>query len=115
MIIQIHDWKLNVLIGVHPYERTQKQLVVADVDIKYDGKKASETDRLEDALDYEDLQVRIEKSVSKTGFSLLEKLAVRICDEVLRDNRVSEVKITLFKPAALKKIARVSLVYEQKR
>jgi len=115
MIIQLHDWKLNVLIGVHPHERTEKQRVVADIDIDYDGKRASLTDKIDDALDYEELQLRIEKVVSNDDFFLLERLAARIGDEVLLDKRVNSVRIKLFKPSALGKSARVSLVYDKKR
>lgn len=115
MQIQINDWKLNVLIGVHPYERTQKQLVVADLDIEYDGSKASETDKIEDALDYEDLCVRIEKVISNTDFFLLEKMASTMGEEIFRNKRVNRVRIALFKPSALKDTARVTLVFERKR
>ncbi len=115
MIIQLHDWELNVLIGVHPHERTEKQRVIADVDIDYDGGRASVSDEIEDALDYEDLRVRIEKVVSNDDFFLLEKLAARMGEEVFLDNRVNSVKITLFKPSALKDIVRVSLVYSRER
>lgn len=115
MIIQIHDWKLHTIIGTHPHERTQKQLIVADLDIDYDGEKASQTDRLEDTLDYEDLCIRIEKLVSNSNFFLLEKLAANISKEVLRDKRVNNIRITLFKPSVLKDVARVSVVFEQSR
>lgn len=115
MEIQIHDWKLNVLIGVHPYERTQKQLVVADLDIEYDGSKASETDKIEDALDYEDLCLRIKNVLSKADFFLLEKMASTIGEVVFRDKRVEKVRIALFKPSALKNDARITLVFDRKR
>ena len=115
MIIQLHDWELNVLIGVHPHQRTEKQPVVANLDIDYDGGRASVTDRIEDALDYEDLRIRIGKLVLNNDFFLLEKLAARIGEEVFLDNRVNSVRIALFKPSALKDIVRVSLVYSQKR
>ncbi len=113
--IQIHDWELNALIGVHPHERTQKQPVVANLDIEYDGSRASQTDRIEDALDYEDLCIRIGKLVSNNDFFLLEKLAARIGEEVFRDKRVERVRIALFKPSALRDTARVSVVFDRRR
>ena len=115
MEIQIHDWKLDVLIGVHPHERTKKQRIVANLDIGYDGSKASQTDSIEDALDYEDLSIRIEKLISKNDFFLLEKMAAQIAEEVFHDKRVERVRIALFKPSALRETARVSLVFERRR
>ncbi len=115
MIIQLHDWKLRVLIGVHPHERKKKQIVCADIDIEYDAGTAAATDRIEEALDYEGLAARMDALVDGTDFYLLETLIQKMTDEIFKDERVMRVQIILHKPLALQGIAHVSLVHEQKR
>ncbi len=108
-IIYIQDLKLRALIGTHPWERKNKQDIVANITIEYDATRASQSDRLKDALDYEALVKRITQMVEKSKDYLLEKLAARILDLLKKDRQIQGARVCLDKPHAIAEAKSVGL------
>lgn len=107
--IRINDLCLRAIIGTHPRERKNKQDIILNLSICYDASKASKSDRLKDALDYEALADRVSRAVERSRYYLLEKLAAKVLDVVLRtDSRVSGAWIRLDKPHAIGEARSVS-------
>ena len=67
-----------------------------------DCRRAGESDRFEDAVDYRALKKRILELVGESQFHLIEALAQSIADECLRDERVERVEVAVEKPGALR-------------
>lgn len=86
--------------GVYPDEKRDGQEFVVDATVFLPLARAAETDDVVDTVHYGELAERIAAIVSGEPVDLLEKLAVRIADEVLRDERVEAVTVTVHKPAA---------------
>lgn len=86
--------------GVYPDEKRDGQEFVVDATVFLPLARAAETDDVVDTVHYGELAERIAAIVSGEPVDLLEKLAARIADEVLRDERVEAATVTVHKPAA---------------
>lgn len=78
--------------GVRPEEKTLYQPFEVDVEIECDLTAPSQTDRLEDTIDYSRAADIVQSVVSGEHCDLLEKLAGRILDrfgEIVTEGRVT--------------------------
>jgi 7,8-dihydroneopterin aldolase/epimerase/oxygenase len=86
--------------GVHDDERRSGQEFVVDATVWLDLGAAAATDELSATLDYSALAQRAAKIVGGDPCNLIETVAARIADDVLTDQRVQAVEITVHKPHA---------------
>lgn len=86
--------------GVHEHERARGQEFVVDATVWLDLRPAAATDQLSDTLDYAALAQRAARIVGGPPCNLIETLAERIAQDVLGDQRVRAVEVTVHKPAA---------------
>lgn len=100
--IRITDLRLQCIIGINDWERTQKQDVVINVIIYADLKKPCQTDRLEDSVDYKEIKKEIIAIVENSSFNLIERLAEEIARICLRHQIVNAARIRVDKPGALR-------------
>ena len=87
-------------VGVHgalPEEQVRAQPFEVDLDVEADLRTAGSTDDLADTIDYGALATAVERVVSGERFTLLERLAERIAEEVCADGRVRAVTVTVRK------------------
>ena len=106
--IRINDLRLRAIIGTHPWERKNKQDLVLNIVIEYDASKASKSDRLKDALDYEAIAGRVSKAIARSRYYLLEKLAARVLEVVSADPKVISARVRIDKPHAIGEARSVS-------
>ena len=86
--------------GVAPRERRDGQEFVVDVTVWLDLDRAAVTDDLADTLDYGALATRAAAVVGGEPCDLIETLAARIVDDVMRDERAHAAEVTVHKPTA---------------
>lgn len=86
--------------GVYPDEKRDGQEFVVDATVMLPLARAAETDDVRDTVHYGELAERIAAVVSGEPVDLLERLASRIADDVLTDERVEAVTVTVHKPSA---------------
>jgi dihydroneopterin aldolase/2-amino-4-hydroxy-6-hydroxymethyldihydropteridine diphosphokinase len=86
--------------GVFEHEKRDGQEFVVDVDLSFDLSRAGASDDLADTYDYGTLATAVVARIEGEAFDLVEKLAAVIADDVLRDLRVDEVRVTVHKPQA---------------
>lgn len=86
--------------GVHEHERAHGQEFVVDVTVWLDLGLAAATDQLSATLDYNTLARRAAQIVGGQPCNLIETVAARIASDVLVDQRVQAVEVTVHKPAA---------------
>ncbi len=84
--------------GVHDAERRLGQRFVVDLLVRVDPCPATETDRLEDTVDYAALADAVVSLIEGPPDRLLERLAARIADRVLDEPRATGVRVTVRKP-----------------
>ena len=83
--------------GVLPEEQTRPQPFEIDVELHVDLTAASESDDLDDTVDYGVLCAMVERIITTEQFTLLERLAERIAEVALADERIDEVTIAVRK------------------
>lgn len=85
--------------GCSAEERKLGQPYLADLEIESDLSKAGKTDSLADSLDYSEVYRLVIKLGQTEEFTLIESLAYRIADEILRKFPKSDsVKLRISKP-----------------
>lgn len=86
--------------GVFEHERRDGQDFLVDVTAWIDLDEAGTTDELTDTLDYGELAQRAAAVVGGEPYRLIESVAARIAEDVMTDERVHAVEVTVHKPAA---------------
>jgi dihydroneopterin aldolase len=85
------------ICGALPEEKDRPQPLEVDLDVEVDLAPAGQTDDLSDTLDYGALARAAARVASTERFTLLERLAQRIADEVGSDARVASVTVAVRK------------------
>ena len=86
--------------GVFDFERREGQLFRVDLVLALDTRAAAASDDLADTVDYGSLVDRVKAAIETDPVDLIEKLAQRIADLCLTDERVESAEITVHKPEA---------------
>ncbi|MDQ0848184.1 dihydroneopterin aldolase [Arthrobacter sp. B3I9] len=86
--------------GVFDFERRDGQPFVVDAVLHLDFSKAAATDDVLDTAHYGEVADCIRGWITGDPLNLIEALAVRIADDVLRRFDVAAVDITVHKPKA---------------
>ena len=102
MKIHIKNLRIKTIIGINDWERAEKQDVIVNVEVELDASRATETDRIEDTINYKTLTKRIISEVELSEFYLLEKLAQHILNIVLENKKVTRGTVEVDKPQALR-------------
>ena len=100
--IHIVNAKFDAILGTLDYEQKQKQEVYIDIEVKTDTSRAGRTDKLKDTIDTRWLHSIAQGHVDEAKFQLQESLAQAIAQDILKDNRVDEVRVHIRKPEVLK-------------
>ena len=99
--IDIVDLRARALIGTHAWERKNKQELIINLSLDYDASMASRSDKLADALDYEQITKAVLKTVDNSQCLLLEKLAGKIVDKLMAFKGLQKGSLRIDKPQAL--------------
>lgn len=103
--IQLQGMSFQGRHGVRASERKRPQEFKVDLEVDCDLEKPGRTDQLEDTIDYTRLRAIAEEVVEGESVSLLETLATRIAERVLKVPRVVAVSVRVAKqPASMQPI-----------
>ena len=83
--------------GALPEEQARSQPLEVDLDVVLDLQRAGASDVLDDTVDYGSLCAMVERIITTERFALLERLAARIAEVSLADERVDEVTVSVRK------------------
>jgi len=98
--IELRGLRVRGHHGVYEHERRDGQDFVVDVTVWLDLGPAAASDDLAHTLNYGELAQRTAAIVAGPPADLIETVAGRIADDVLTDQRVRAVEVTLHKPQA---------------
>ncbi len=107
--IRITDLKLKAIIGINPWERKNKQDVIINLTLDFDASKASQSDNIQDTVDYKTLKKRILLLVKGSKFFLLEKLVEEVLNLTMQDPKILKATVRIEKPKALRFAKSVSI------
>ena len=87
--------------GVFPEEKRDGQTFYADICAELDLEAASNSDDLNDTVDYAAMIELVIEDIQSEPCDLIEHLAGRIADRILfQFNRINRVSVTIHKPSA---------------
>ncbi|WP_024875402.1 dihydroneopterin aldolase [Saccharomonospora piscinae] len=86
--------------GVFDHEKRDGQEFVVDLVVWLDTSAAAASDDLAETVDYGELARVAAGIVAGPPYDLIETVAGRIADEVMRDRRLAATEVTVHKPAA---------------
>ena len=112
-IIFLHDLRVETIIGIWDWERRIRQTVTIDLDMAADIRRAAETDKVDDTLNYKLVAKRVQQFVAESEFELVETLAERIAAIVTGEFRVPWVRVRVSKPGAIRGARDVGVLIER--
>ena len=112
-IIFLRELQIETVIGIYDWERETKQIVVLDLEMATDIRRAAQTDDIQNALDYKSVSKRIIAFVEESEFFLVETLAERITDIIRNEFQVPWVRLTLNKKGAIRGATDVGVIIER--
>jgi 7,8-dihydroneopterin aldolase/epimerase/oxygenase len=100
-IVFIKDLQIETVIGIYDWERKIRQTISLDVEMATDIRKAANSDKIDDTLNYKAVAKRLISYVSESEYELVETLAEKICGIIMQEFEVPWVRLTLNKPGAV--------------
>jgi dihydroneopterin aldolase len=91
--IELRGLRALGICGALPEEQERPQPLEVDLDVVADLRAAGRSDDLADTIDYGALAASVEQVITGERFTLLERLAQRLADVVLADDRVVAVTV----------------------
>lgn len=99
--IFIQGLEVLCILGTLPKERKKKQRIMIDLEFETSVPKAARRDDLRDALNYKKIAESATRFVSKSRFHLIETLAERLAQNLLKEFKLKHVSLRIDKPAAI--------------
>lgn len=100
-IVFINQLEVRTVIGVFDWEREIKQKLVFDIELGTDIAKAARSDELVDTLDYKAISHAVFDMVEKSEYQLVETVAEKVAQMILKEFPVNWLSLTLNKPGAV--------------
>jgi FolB domain-containing protein len=101
-LILIADLAVRCIIGVDEAERKERQDVLINLELGADLSVPCRSDRFEDTVDYRAVKKEVLRMVEGSHYHLVEALAESIANLCLGFPGVSEVRVRVDKPGALR-------------
>lgn len=108
-VIRIKNLRLRTYIGINNDEIANRQDVIINVEVCYPAEKATQSDNMEDALNYRTITKKIISLVENNRFGLLEKMTNDVLSIACEHPWVTSAKVEIDKPHALRFADSVSL------
>ncbi|WP_159790106.1 dihydroneopterin aldolase [Sodalinema gerasimenkoae] len=86
--------------GFLPEEQVLGQWFEVDLTLWLNLQDASQSDVIDDTLDYRQAIAQVKEIIKQEKFALVERLAGAIADSMLNLDKVQQVRVRLSKPAA---------------
>jgi dihydroneopterin aldolase len=113
--IYLTDLRIQTVIGIFEWERRVKQTVSIDLEMSTDVARAARTDSIADALDYKAVSKAVIELVENSSFQLVETLAERVAELIIRQFGVAQVRLRVNKRGAIRGARDVGVVIERTR
>ena len=97
-IIRLNNMVFYAHHGYYAAEREMGQKFEVDLELTCDLAAAMESDNLKDTIDYKRVYQRVSEIFNNYKFTLLERLATKIADDILSLFPVESVRIRVRKP-----------------
>ena len=99
--VLIKDFIIYEIIGIHQYEKSNKQKIVFNIVINVNQNIFPDENNLSSIVDYEKITKKLENLAKNKKYNFLESLAEDSFNEIFADKRINSVKIKIEKPDAI--------------
>jgi len=106
---------LPAWIGLYRHEKVAPQTIEIDLEIALSDNRVFKTGKVADTIDYGVVVAHIRALLEKERFGLVENLAERIAELVIRDFNSPHVKVSIAKLGVLKDAKLVGVSIERSR
>ena len=113
--ILIKDLVLNMLVGIHDFEKKKKQRVRFNLIINVDQNLIPNDKDLKSIINYEQVIKTIKKITSKKHYLLLETLAEKIFFKLFENPRIKKILLRIEKLDIIKNATSVGIELEKTR
>ena len=114
-IVFIEDFLGETVIGIDTSELHVPQVVRMNLAIGVPSLKACVTDRIEDTINYAAVRAALHELLAAHGVKLLEALAEKVAQCLIRDFGAHWVRVAIAKPAKFDDVKAVGVVIERRR
>ena len=104
--IIVKDLILLLSVGIHQFEKLEKQRVKFNIEITTDPNLKPD---IKSIVNYENVINDIKKLTKKTHFELLEGLSESIFDEFFKNKKIKKIKLNIEKLDIIKETASVGI------
>lgn len=111
--VYIHGLKVDTIIGIFDWERTQQQTVVIDVEMACNIGASAATEDIDLTVSYKDVADRLTDFVAKSEFLLIETMAEAVAQLILDEFPVPWLSLKLGKPGAITPADDVGVMIER--
>jgi len=115
LTIKIKNLRLRTIIGINETERSAKQDIIINAILCADSDKAFLSDDIGDTCNYRSISKKIISVVEESKFHLLEKLADKVLDIIMKDASIKKATVEIDKPNALRFSDSVSVEVTKER
>lgn len=113
-VVFVRQLRLQAWIGLYRHEKIAPQTIELDLEIALPaGGAVFKSGRVADTIDYGVVVERIRALLAKERFGLVESLAERIADTILREFNSPRVKVSIAKLGVLRDAQRVGVTIER--
>jgi dihydroneopterin aldolase len=113
--ILIKDLVLNILVGIHNFEKKKKQRVRFNLIINIDQNLIPNDKDLKSIVNYEQVIKTIAKITSRKHYLLLETLAEKIFFKLFENPRIKKILLRIEKLDVIKNTTSVGIEFEKTR
>jgi len=111
--IVLTDLRVDAVIGIWDWEKRNSQSISIDLEMQTDTKKISQSDSIEDALDYKAVSKRAKQFIQDSQFNLIETLAENLAQIILEEFDVQWLRLSISKPYAIRDSKNISVCIER--
>lgn len=112
-ILSIENLKIETTIGVLDWERQIKQMLCFNLQWSIDAAKVAKTDHIADASDYAAVSKAFQTFVEDHHFFLIETLAEKSAEFLLKTFNFEGLKLKVSKPGAISNAQNVAVTIER--
>jgi len=113
--VLITDLTIQMLIGIHDFEKIKKQEVKFNINVDIDPSLVPVENNLNSIVNYETVIKNITKLTKNKHYELLETLAEDIFFELFKNTNIQKIKLKLEKTQIIKNTSSVGVEITKKR
>jgi 7,8-dihydroneopterin aldolase/epimerase/oxygenase len=113
--VLIKDLVFNTSIGIHGFEKKQKQQIKFNIEIDISSSLKPSNTNLNTIVNYEDVISSVKILTQKKHYDLLEVLAEDIFLDLFKNKNIIKIKLKIEKPEIIKNTASVGIEIIKKR